>query len=147
MQDNLDHARTELQITRMREAAQKGICCFCRENFEEYHTAPVEIENDSCLVTKNDFPYEGTVGHFLIVTKRHVALPQDMTEKEWRDFYSIFSDLLSKYPCEGGALVMRFGDPSYTGATIVHLHAHVIQGVSGKPGDERLAAYLGYKAT
>ena len=144
-QDHIENARVPLQIERMRIAQEQGICCFCREHFENYHTAPVEIENNSFLVAKNDFPYDGATSHWLIVSKRHVTTPLELSIGEWGDFQAVLLKLSEIDPHPGAGLVMRYGEPSFTGATIAHLHAHVIYGVSGTPQDEKISVFLGYK--
>ncbi len=145
MKDNLNHARNALQMQRMKEAQEKGICCFCREFFEEYHTAPISYENEHWLVTRNDFPYEGATEHFLLVAKRHVFTPQALSPLEWKCLQDALNTVSRLVP--GGAFLMRFGETSYTGGTMAHLHAHVIVGSSGEKGDEHLTAIVGYKDT
>jgi hypothetical protein len=79
--------------------------------------------------------------------KRHIATPFEMSQKETEDFHAIFAQFNEKYPHPGGALLMRFGDPTYTGASLVHLHAHIIHAAPGKAGDEQLTAYVGYRGS
>ena len=33
-----------------------------------------------------------------------------------------------KFKIPGASFIMRFGDHNYTGATITHLHAHIVSG-------------------
>ena len=45
-------------------------------------------------------------------------------EKMELDFLANFA--IKKYKIKGGALAMRFGDTNYTGASVAHLHFHII---------------------
>src|SRR5689334_18893361 len=64
---DVDAGRSDQQRAYMEELEAKGICIFCPEHVAEYQGQPVEFSGEHWYVTRNDFPYEGTVAHYLIV--------------------------------------------------------------------------------
>ena len=50
-----------------------------------------------------------------------------------------------KFKIAGGGFFMRFGDHQYTGATIAHLHAHIISGIKQGKKTEKIKVPLAYK--
>lgn len=142
---NLHHARVEEQRIQMEEIARLGICPFCREHFESHHREPILFETSSWLVTENDYPYAGTVRHLLLVAIRHVTDMANLNFNEYRDLGLVLGWVSSNFPHHGGTLIMRFGDTDFTGATISHLHAHIIYGVSREEGTEAIKQKVGYQ--
>lgn len=141
---NMDNAREGAQREKMRRIAELGICPFCPEHFRDFHDAPVLAENESWLLTKNDFPYEGASEQFLLVLKRHAEHVRDLSAAEWGRLGEL-SEKAASGSFGGGAFVMRFGDTAFTGGTIAHLHAHVIFG--GKDADQgKLKVSVGWNA-
>ncbi len=78
------------------------------------------------FITKNKFPYNGIEHQFLIVANYPIYKTEDITEPMWKELQAIWQALQSHYNLPGGALCFRFGDPSYSGASLKRLHAHVI---------------------
>lgn len=142
---NLNHARVEEQRAQMEEIARLGICPFCREHFESHHEASILFETPHWLVTENDYPYKGAVRHFLLVAIRHVTDAASLSFNEYRDLGLVLGWISSNYPHPGATFLMRFGDTNFTGATINHLHAHLIYGVSREEGTESIKQKVGYQ--
>jgi len=142
---NLKHARAEDQLKQMEQIAQDGVCPFCREHFEKYHKSPIEINGKFWLLTKNDFPYDGTEVHFLIVYKTHIVNISDVESSAWIEFGEHIKFLNKKYKTPGGAIFIRFGNTDYTGSSINHLHAHFLIGGPYSENTEGIKVKLGYK--
>lgn len=100
-------------------------CPFCKENFK-YHKKPILKTEKKWFITESRWPYKNTQYHFLIIPKEH---KKDFNQLDFFDFKSV-SKLtnwaLKKYKAKGGGLTLRFGESSYTGSTVSHLHFHLI---------------------
>ncbi len=150
-----ENARHEKQLAKMQECLSLGLCPFCPEHFKKYHDAPVLMEGNWWIITKNDYPYEGSTHHYLAIAKNfhtdshktseHPTDLKDIHPVAWPELFKLFTDLEKKLEVKGGGVFLRFGDMSRTGATIAHIHVHFIVGGEKKDGSEWLCAALGYK--
>lgn len=77
-------------------------------------------------VSQNRFPYEGVEAQFLIVARNPVYKKEDLTSEMWVELNNIWHELTRDNNLPGGALCFRFGNPSYSGASLKRLHAHLI---------------------
>lgn len=123
---HLDHARTPEQTANMEQIAADGVCPFCPEHLAIYHEAPVVHEGEHWLVTANDYPYDYTRHHLLLIPKVHAEHLGQLPVVAGNELIEICQTYEQALGISGGALVMRFGEPSETGATIRHLHLHLI---------------------
>lgn len=114
----------------MEQIEKDGVCPFCREHFETYHSKAIIFETPHWIVTENAWPYENTQNHFLIVSKKHVAFPTDLSHEGWLDLQECILKLKNKNHLERGTFLMRFGDSQTTGATVDHLHAQIVVSTS-----------------
>ena len=122
----LANVRTAEQRSRMVALEDAGVCLFCPEGLGMYSATGPLFENASWLVVANDFPYAGTRQHLLLIPRAHVGdlLELDPAAREQ------FWDALAAARALGGAsyygLGVRNGDCAATGATIAHLHLHLL---------------------
>jgi ATP adenylyltransferase len=107
---------------------EDGVCPFCPEYLAVYHPNPVIKEGQYWLYTKNAYPYKGTVHHFLIIHKAHIEDFKDITPAAWLELQELINAMAHDHGIKGGALVCRFGETKYTGASVAHLHAQIIVG-------------------
>lgn len=129
-----DNARQAEQRAVMAQIERDGVCSFCPEHMPKYHKHPIEKTGAHWYVTKNAWPYNHTVHHFLIVANAHTekfsALPHDAQN----ELFAMVDWLQNEYSIDHGTLMMRESKGSNTGATVVHLHAHfVVADDSGEP--------------
>ncbi len=119
------------KVTKRLEYADKlikieksGICPFCERRFLDSSNELLE-ETKNWLVTRNYEPYKGSESHLLIVPKRHIEHVSELSVNGRREFI----DLNVKYSenMKSGGLAMRFGDIKNTGASVAHLHSHIIE--------------------
>ncbi len=103
----------------------KGVCPFCPKNFK-YHTEPVLKRRGSWFITKNFNPYPSARHHFIVIGTAHHEQLSDLTSKDFAYIGWLLKWAERTYRLQGGAFAMRFGNTRYTGATIVHLHCHLI---------------------
>lgn len=125
---NFDTARTPEQIAKMRELHEKNTCAFCPEHFEEYHDNPIEFQTDHWIVAKNDYPYEHTSLHLLIVSKEHVSRLEELSLPAKREYLEVLTRIEKDFDLSSFGVGMRVGDFRYNGGSVAHLHAHVIVG-------------------
>ena len=133
---NLQHARVEAQSHKMQELMERGICAFCEEHFVEYHDNPVEFETDHWIVSKNDYPYKRTSLHLLVIPKRHVRFLNELSAEARAEFIEVVSRIEKQWALESYVLAMRVGDPDLNGATVEHMHAHIVVGDVDDPDPE-----------
>jgi len=128
---NLDNARLEEQKRVMEEILAAGHCPFCPEHLSKYHKQPIIYEIPFWLVTPNQWPYEHTRLHLLLIYKDHVEMPGAATPDAFRELNYLLDWATWKYEIKSGALCLRFGEME--AATVKHLHAHLIVPDPDKP--------------
>ncbi len=112
-------------LTKIQEDA---VCPFCPEYLEKYHKPPIVKRGKHWLITPNMYPYENTSFHFLFITTRHITDSEELTREEWLELQELNQWIISEYGIDCGTLIMRSGDMSKTGATVMHLHAQFVVG-------------------
>jgi len=105
--------------------AEEGMCPFCPENFK-YHKKPILKKRTDWFVTESTWPYKNTRHHFLVMTMKHMEELSELSAKDWESIHWLIRWATKEYKIRGGGLAMRFGDTSHTGATVCHLHMHLI---------------------
>jgi len=138
--ERADYAHTLKQI------AKGNYCPFCDEKrFVEYHKKPTLYKGRYWFATHNNWPYEGTKHHFLLIHRTHVESVQEIPPKAWTDLQKALVFLQKKFKLKGASLFMRSGDPAVTGATVRHLHAQLIVGTRRNKTTEAIRVVLGFK--
>ena len=102
----------------------EGECPFCptSSNYLADHHQPIVAESGHWFLTTAQWPYDDTSAHYLIVLKAHKTHISQLNRFEWLSL----QDIMGEVELAGGALAIRFGDPGLTGATVTHLHAHIL---------------------
>lgn len=112
-----------------RETLEKIIetekCPFCRDNFK-YHKKPILKEHMGWILTENSWPYKDTQKHLVFISIEHKEELADLTIDDFTAVKYLAEWATEEFNIKGGGLTMRFGDQSYTGATVKHLHFHLI---------------------
>ena len=144
---DLNHARNDRQREIMEKIAKDGVCPFCPENLLKYHSKPIIKETDWWFLTENMNPYEGARVHLLLIYKKHVELPNDVSPEGLKDLFGLIDWAIKKFKIAGGALLIRFGETGYAGGSVNHLHVHLIAGSAkiNDPDAESLKVKVGYK--
>ncbi len=130
---NIQNARNPLQIKNMQKIEAEGICPFCPEHMEKYHTPPILRRGTHWYVTPNMYPYEHSIDHILFVTNRHVSNSFELSTDEWQELQQHINWAMQERGLTHGTLVMRSGDMSKTGSTVLHLHAQLVVGDGTNP--------------
>lgn len=139
------NARNEEQLKNMLEAKKLGVCPFCPKYFEKFHTAPIIKQTKNWILSNNDYPYGGAKKHVLLVHKKHIENISQISKEASVELFSMASWFIKKEKISGGSFFIRFGDMQFTGATIAHLHAHIVVGEKQNKKTEKLKVPLGFK--
>ncbi len=123
-----DNYRTDEQLEEMRRLEAAGICLFCPAALREHAHQRVAFETRHWAVTPNAFPYKGTRLHLLVVPHQHVNDMLDLDEEALGDFWAALRLIRERFDLGYYGLGVRNGNCSFTGATIAHVHAHVLVG-------------------
>lgn len=128
----------------LKEIVAQGFCPFCEEHLLKHHRKPILFRSESWLVTENSWPYEGTRHHFLCIALPHVEKIED-SPTLLTDLQRVYERIVTTYNMDGATLMIRSGNTRVTGASVAHLHAHVIVGKEREQKSEPLRAVVGYK--
>lgn len=110
---------------------ERGKCPFCSDNFK-YHKHPVLKRTQGWFISKSSWPYENAKHHFILLKALHKEHIKELSQGDMKGVLTLTQWATKKFGIKGGALAMRFGDTSYTGATVCHLHFHLIVPQKGK---------------
>lgn len=130
---NFDTARRDDQRKQMEDLAARGVCAFCPKHFEQEHREPIELRTKHWVVTKNDYPYDNTKHHLMLVPHEHVSTFSELSTDAQHDFADTIVAVEKKWELNHYAVGMRSGDMRYTGGTVEHLHAHIVVGDVDNP--------------
>ena len=125
---NMDNVRDQLQLTNMKKIEAEGFCPFCPEHMEKYHTPPILKRGNFWYVTPNMYPYPNSVHHFLFITNEHIENSTKLSSEAWGELQELQNWVIQEHGIEHGTFLMRSGDMSKTGSTVMHLHAQLIVG-------------------
>lgn len=109
----------------------KGSCPFCPENFT-YHKEPILREEGGWIITRNSWPYENAAHHFLVICREHKEGFNEITADDLNAIKALVNWAIEEFKLPGGGFALRFGDTTFTGATVCHLHGHLIVPEEGK---------------
>lgn len=135
---NLANARTDEQKDVMREILENNECPFCEPVRPKYHKEPILQQGDHWVLTNNQYPYEHTSRHLLAITRYHTEKLADLRSGAMDELQGLLVWAEEEYGVDAGVIAMRFGDKRKTGATIQHLHLHMIVPDPNKPADARI---------
>lgn len=108
------------------EIEKEGIDPFDREEFCNRHPHPILFENENWFVSYNAVPYKGAGLHLLFVHKKFITSIEQISPEGLSDLWELIALAKKEFGFESGAFMMRFGDTAQTGASVTHLHAHII---------------------
>ena len=127
-------------IKKIRKA---GVCPFCTKYLGRYHKKPIIKTGKYWLLTENMYPYEGAKHHLLLVHKKHIESFSEISPAAWKELRTLIDFAAAKRKIKGGAMLIRFGNTLYTGASVTHLHANVISPDTRKKNRQPILARVG----
>lgn len=135
---NLDNARVDEQRQVMREIEDNQECPFCQENLAKYHKQEIFRKGAHWILTKNQWPYEHTKNHLLAISAYHAETPLDLKEGSFDELQGHVNWALDEFGIKAGGVCMRFGSVALNGATVSHLHVHIIEPSDDLPEGEKV---------
>lgn len=141
---NLAHGRVGKYNKLLVRIIKDGVCPFCAKNLKRYHKKPIIKKTKYWTLTTNQNPYQGLKVHLLFIHQKHLIKLSQLTSEEWLDLSKLASWAEKKYRIAGGTFFMRFGNTNYTGASVNHLHAHLIVGGKNAPDCKPIKIKVGY---
>ena len=120
---NQRFAKSKMYSRVLKEAIGEKVCPLCHMR---WHTNPILKRDNGWMITENFQPYKNAQHHFVIISKKHRENFSELTSSDWQAIRNLAVWALRKFKIRGGGLAMRFGDTEHTGATVSHLHAHLI---------------------
>lgn len=129
---NPQYAKTDEYRKVLEEINTRGKCPFCPDELPRFHKEPTLFKIGEWQITRADFPYEDTLEHFILLGETHKIDFLQLTDEDWLSVRKLFAWAITEFNLPGGACTLRFGDPRYTGATVRHLHFHLIVPRVGK---------------
>lgn len=115
------------------EIIEAGICPFCPETFL-WHPWPILHRVGDWIITRSGWPYENTEYHFLIIGDKHLTTDIEMAIKDNIGVQLLTRWAVNRFDLKGWGRVDRSGETDHTGATVQHLHFHLIQPKMGPDG-------------
>lgn len=119
------NGRNEEYKAQLNGILESGQCPFCPGG-ETLRDQEILKQTDTWFVKENAHPLANTLFHFVFTPNRHVQDVGELTAKEWEGLMALRQELKEKYNFTGDAMYVRSGEPLVTGATVAHLHWHLI---------------------
>lgn len=135
---NLENARFDDQKDVMQSIIEDGVCPFCQESLKKYHKSEILKSGEHWLLTYNQWPYANTKLHLLAIAKYHATDLSGMKPGSAEELFDMLRWAEDFYKISFGGICMRFGDIKQNGATIDHLHAHLIVPVENLSKDKKV---------
>jgi len=129
----------------IKDIADKKVCPFCPEQLENFHKNPIR-KYGHWIVTNNMYPYKPVKQHILLIHEEHIEHAAELSPEAWAELREIIEKETADRNMVGGAFMMRFGDTHFTGASVAHLHAHLVQSDPNSEGydpEQGLRARIG----
>lgn len=142
---DLDNARYPDQIATMQASLDAGESPFLPANLAKYHHHPVIKQGKYWYITKNQWPYDHTREHYLIIANQYWTKLEQITPEAGAEALLLAEWLKKHLNVPGGALCIRFGNTDYSGATIDHLHWQFIIPDIHAPDYDRVHFTVGKK--
>jgi ATP adenylyltransferase len=120
-----------------------GVCPFCPAALTKYHKKPIIKEGKYWILTDNMYPYKGAKQHLLVVHKTHIEDMRMLSDGAWKELFDLVAEETKKRKLGGGTFLMRFGETTYTGASVAHLHVNVISPDVDDPSRAPIMARVG----
>jgi ATP adenylyltransferase len=126
---DVDNAFTEKYRRTLQAIKESGECPapFCKE-VGNNHEHPTLLSWGYWKVTLNSFNYQNSKYPFLLILKEHVEEFSKVSPEAWSELQRLINHLVETYKLKGYTLLWRLGESSHTGASVKHLHAHLICG-------------------
>ncbi|MFZ2681521.1 MAG: hypothetical protein WAZ14_00240 [Patescibacteria group bacterium] len=123
---NQNNANRGVYAQVIKEIAGQAVCPFCPEQLLNFHKRPIRTYGH-WSVTDNMYPYQPSKHHILLIHSTHIEHVTELSAQAWGELQTILAEETERRQIPGGTLMLRFGDTHFTGGSVSHLHAHIIQ--------------------
>jgi diadenosine tetraphosphate (Ap4A) HIT family hydrolase len=120
---NLEAARGPEQRANMEAMERDRRCVFCADEIEQSGRA-IERLGEFWYVTRNEYPYPGTLQHYLIVPRQHVTRFEELPDAAGAELWAFRRWLSERHDPFATATVERSGALEASGGSVAHLHVH-----------------------
>ncbi len=103
---------------------RKNECSFCQLDPNK-NKVIFDLELWHTWTCPPQFMAKSIEKHFVIAPKRHITHIKDMTGEDWADLAGIANIITEEQDIDGGALLMRFGNPAKNAQSMRHLHCNI----------------------
>lgn len=117
-------------VKKYTEIVKNGRCPFCPGNIED----EVVGETEHWTIVLNQFPYKGSRLHLLVIPKQHRISLVELSREEWADFFVAIRVATERYVFLADGYGMAVREKEIGGATLYHVHFHIIVPEVGKQG-------------
>lgn len=129
----------------LKKIVAEGFCPFCEEHLFKHHRHPLVDKSKFWLITENAWPYKGSRYHYLFITRKHVETIEALSSATWTDLQKLYKKLVSGKNIRGATLMIRSGNTKITGASVNHLHAHLVSGGRRGKNTKPIKALVGFE--
>lgn len=123
---NLNNARTDEQRQIMEKIKEEEYCPFCPEYYSKSKLEPIIKQGKHWHIRKNRWPYKNTRVHLIFIHNIHIERISEISPGAAEELFDLAKWAEKKYRMPFGAIGLRFGDIHKNGATVLHLHVHMI---------------------
>ncbi len=123
---NKQNARPGVYEDAINRIAKENVCPFCPEHLAEFHKRPME-HRKYWIATENMYPYTPSKEHLMFIHIEHIRHIGEISPEAWSELGELVREQTAKRNMTGGTLYLRFGDPQFTGSSVTHLHANIVQ--------------------
>ena len=127
----------------IKKIQKDGVCPFCPAHLARYHKKPIIKIGRYWILTENMYPYQGAKHHLLLLHKKHIERFSEISPAAWKELRALIDFTTAKLKIKGGAVIIRFGNTLYTGASVAHLHANLISPDTRKKNRQPILARVG----
>lgn len=101
---------------------ERGKCPFCPGN----HNFVILKKIGKWQIVERSWKKKTTRRYLLVIGEEHKTNILQLLPEDWVSVGELLLWATKKYKIKGGGFGVRFGDTDYSGATINHLHFHLI---------------------
>lgn len=143
---NINNTRPGIYEKTIAQIKDDGVCPFCPDQLAKYHKNPILKETKNWLMTDNMYPYKPVKNHVLFIHRSHITHANQITPEAWLELQELANSLYKDRDMLQGSLVMRFGQTKNTGASVSHLHAHILESNPDDPDYHKKQEWFGLVA-
>jgi len=121
------YAKSKEYHEALEDIENENKCPFCPENLCRQKKPIIELyRSGQWFITANNYSYPEARVKLIIIADEHKETITEVTAQEWTEIVNLIKWAHQEYDIKGAGLAVRYGDSNFTGATVTHLHFHLI---------------------